>query len=420
MISLIDSIYIIALAAIWILLFYHILLVIGGYRKYAHHIKTIAENTMKEDNFYPFVSVIVPAHNEAMVIEKSLIAILRMHYPLDKMEVILVNDCSTDKTGPIAEKIADKDNRLKVLTLTPAIGKRGKANALTWGIKKAKGDFIAIYDADNTPEHDALRHLVEHMLVDDKLGATVGRFRTRNQKKNLLTRFINIETIAFQWMIQAGRNKLFRLTTIPGTNFLVRRKIIEEIGGWKSGALTEDTEMSFRIYNDGYLIDWVPEAVTWEQEPEKLKIWFKQRTRWCRGNISVVLYFLFHFRQLRYPRCIFDLIYFSFMYLFFFSFVILSDLIFLFGTANMISISLTGPFTLIWILAYVMFVIETFIMLNMERNEATLKNLLIVMLMYFTYCQLWLFVVLKSIIAMLGDILQKKQPEWDKTVRSME
>jgi cellulose synthase/poly-beta-1,6-N-acetylglucosamine synthase-like glycosyltransferase len=82
---------------------------------------------------------------------------------------------------------------------------------------------------------------------------------------NLLTRFINIETLSFQWLVQAGRCFYFKLTTIPGTNFVIKRSLLEQLGGWNTQALTEDTELTIRIYEKGYHISWVPEAVTWDR-----------------------------------------------------------------------------------------------------------------------------------------------------------
>ena len=80
-------------------------------------------------------------------------------------------------------------------------------------------------------------------------------------------------------MAQAGRSQMFKLCTIPGTNFVIRREIIEAIGGGDEKALAEDTEISFRIYKMGYRIKFQPAAVTWEQEPQTVDVWFHQRTR---------------------------------------------------------------------------------------------------------------------------------------------
>lgn len=181
---------------------------------------------------------------------------------------------------------------LRVLEIKPPLGAKGKSNALNQGLKIAKGEYIVVYDADNTPERKAILNLVKFIIRSPELGAVVGKFRTRNKDKNLLTKFVNIETLSFQWLVQAARNYFLGLTTIPGTNFIIRKSLLEKIGGWNIHSLTEDTELTIRIYSEGYRIMWIPTAVTWEQEPEKIKIWIKQRTRWARGNISVIASYL--------------------------------------------------------------------------------------------------------------------------------
>ncbi len=108
-----------------------------------------------------------------------------------------------------------------------------------------------------------MRLLVAELLQSDRLAAVIGKFRTRNKEATVLTRFINIETLSFQWMAQAGRQRLFKLCTIPGTNYVIRREILEKIGGWNVKALAEDTEISFRVYQMGYRIKFQPRAVTW-------------------------------------------------------------------------------------------------------------------------------------------------------------
>ncbi|TCP95142.1 glycosyl transferase family 2 [Serpentinicella alkaliphila] len=87
---------------------------------------------------------------------------------------------------------------------------------------------------------------------------------------------------------QAGRWFCFKLTTIPGTNFAIRKSILDELGGWDEGALSEDTELTIRVYNLVYKIMFYPAAVTWEQEPETWRVWWKQRTGWVQGNLYVI------------------------------------------------------------------------------------------------------------------------------------
>lgn len=250
------------------------------------------------------------------------------------------------------------------------------------------------------------------------MGAVVGKFRTRNRNVNYLTRFINIETLSFQWLLQASRCYWFGLTTIPGTNFVVRRSILESINGWNDQALTEDTELTIRIYDFGYTIFWYPHAVTWEQEPESLRVWMKQRTRWARGNLWIISQYLLRIFQLKDRKIGTDIVYFAFTYFVFFAAVIISDVLFVLGAFGIVRLSIDAPLSLIWLLAYALFVTETFISLSLERGEGSLSNLFLICLMYFTYCQLWIILVFKALYESLKDKIQGKGFHWYKTERS--
>lgn len=414
--TVLDILFISSMPATWILLLYHVFLTYGGYRYFLRSL----EQEKKEGRIkqYPRVTVLVPAHNEELVIERTVESICRSDYPKDRLEVIVINDSSTDATGEILRRQQAVYPFLKVVTLVPPVGARGKSNALNHGLKEATGDYIIVYDADNTPERRAIRYLVEAIHGKPRLGAVVGKFRTRNRDVNLLTRFINIETVSFQWLVQAGRCHWFGLTTITGTNFIIRRDVLERVGGWRLDALTEDTELTIRVYNEGYHIRWMPEAVTWEQEPEKLKVWIKQRTRWARGNMWVISYYIRHLFALRSRRIAWDVLYFFFTYAIFFTSVIISDIIFVLGLTGLARLSITGPFLVIWIMAYALFILKTFISLCLERGEGNLKNLLITSLMYFTYCQLWLYLVFRAVWVSIKDKFTGRSFYWYKTERS--
>lgn len=172
----------------------------------------------------PFVSIMVPAHNEGVVIVKTVQALLNFSYPKSQYEVIVINDNSSDNSAELLKGLQDlyADRQLVVINTDSKTGGKGKSNALNIGLKVAKGSVISVYDADNTPEKNALSILVAELLQTDQVGAVIGKFRTRNKNATILTRFINIETLAFQWMAQAGRRQLFKLCTIPGTNYVIR------------------------------------------------------------------------------------------------------------------------------------------------------------------------------------------------------
>ena len=254
-----DYLMLISMVCIWALMAINVFLSVGGFLYYHQCSKTDGHVPIDE---YPFVSIMVPAHNESVVIRRTVRALLNFDYPHDRYEIIVISDNSTDDTANVLKQIqaANPDRNLIVVNTDNVVGGKGKSNALNIGYSVAKGSVFAIYDADNTPEPQALRILVENLMSDSSLGAVIGKFRTRNRNASLLTRFVNIETLAHQCMNQAGRWFYFGLCTIPGTNFVMHRHIIEEIGGWDPDALSEDTEISFRIYRMGYKIKLIASA----------------------------------------------------------------------------------------------------------------------------------------------------------------
>ncbi|MCX7795399.1 MAG: glycosyltransferase [bacterium] len=412
-----DYAFVVSMAIVWFILLYHIFLTFFGYRYFleTQRFEINSENLPE----YPKVTVLVPAHNEEKVIGNTIDAIMRSIYPKEKLEVIVINDSSTDRTGEVLREKAKRYNNLIVLEIQPPLGAKGKANALNQGLKLASGNYIVVYDADNTPERRAILNLVRFIINNPNLGAVVGKFRTRNRDRNILTRFINIETLSFQWLIQAARNYLWGLATIPGTNFIIRKEILDKIGGWETNSLTEDTELTIRIYQSGYKILWIPYAVTWEQEPEKLKVWFKQRTRWARGNLAVIFTYLKNFSSLRDRKIMFDILYFAYIYLLAFSGIVVSDTIFVLGLLGIVKLNIGGPLFIIWFLAYALYITETFISLSFERGEGNLENILLISLMYFTYCQLWLIVVIRAIYFSVREKITGKALKWYKTERSV-
>jgi cellulose synthase/poly-beta-1,6-N-acetylglucosamine synthase-like glycosyltransferase len=367
----------------------------------------------------PFVSIMVPAHNEAKVIVPTVQSLLELDYPHHRYEIIVINDNSSDDSeARLAELQKKNAGRNLILIHTDAeTGGKGKSNALNIGFRHSKGELIAIYDADNTPERKALVYLVAELMDNAKLGAAIGKFRTRNRNASLLTRFVNIETLSFQWMAQAGRWKLFKLCTIPGTNFIVRRSILEEIGGWDVKALAEDTEISFRIYRMGFRIKFQPRSVTWEQEPQTLPVWFKQRSRWAKGNIYVIvknipLLFRREGRAIR-----FDLLYFLSIYFLLLTSLLLSDAILVLHALGLVYTTIAGFSSLLWALAIVLFIIGTFITLTTEKGEMSFSNLWLVSIMYVTYCQLWMAVAAYGLYVYVRDMLFKREAKWYKTER---
>lgn len=414
--SLADCLSLYSIIAIWGLMFINIFLSIGGIIYMLKVNKTDGHIPLAE---YPMVSVMVPAHNESIVIRKTVLALLNFDYPKDRYEIIVINDNSTDNTAEVLKGIQKKypSRKLIVINTDNVVGGKGKSNALNIALSVATGSVIAIYDADNTPAPNALRLLVENLMADDKLGAVIGKFRTRNRNASLLTRFVNIETLAYQCMNQAGRYFFFKLCTIPGTNFVIRRSIINKMGGWDTKALAEDTEISFRIYRMGYYIKFMPLAVTWEQEPQKLKQWFKQRTRWAKGNLYVLFKnFKYVFDETAGPMRL-DAFYYALVYILMLTSLICSDAIFILGILGICHVTLGGFSTLLWGLAILLFLLNVLLTLSVEKNEFSFESALLILLMLFTYSKMWVAVVANALLLSVQDKLYHKEVVWDKTER---
>ncbi len=414
--SFADFLSLFAIIAIWSLMFLNIFLSIGGFIYMIRINNTDGRIPLEE---YPMVSIMVPAHNENIVIRRTVLALLEFDYPKDRYEIIVVNDNSSDNSAEVLKGIQEDnpERKLIVINTDNILGGKGKSNALNIALSVAKGSVIAIYDADNTPAPNALILLVEQLMSDDKLGAVIGKFRTRNRNASLLTRFVNIETLAYQCMNQAGRYFFFKLCTIPGTNYVIRRSIIDEMGGWDTKALSEDTEISFRIYRMGYYIRFMPLAVTWEQEPQLLKQWFKQRTRWAKGNIYVLLKNFKYAFDVNAGKMRLDVIYYALVYFLMLTSLICSDAIFLLGILGLCHVTLGGFSSLLWGMAILLFVLNVLITLSVEKNEFNFESAMLILLMLFTYSKLWVAVVVKAIYLSIQDNIYHKEVIWDKTER---
>lgn len=407
-----SFLFVIAVILIWFMIAYQFVLTVFGFINYVRSMKE-KEEVDGQSFTYPSCSILIPAHNEEKVIGATIESMLKLDYPKKKLRIIVINDGSTDTTKKIIERYAKRDSRVELFNIPRGKGGKGKSRALNLGVKRAKSEIIAVYDADNTPEKNSLRYLVAQLLLNKELGGVIGKFRTVNKNHNLLTKFINVETLSFQSMLQAGRWQMHGIATLPGTNFVMWTSLIRQLDGWDEEALTEDSELSIRIYEAGYKIKYIPYAITYEQEPQEWKVWIKQRMRWVRGNNYVVSKFLKHIPNFKNKRLAFDLLYTLALYYIFFAAIIISDFLFVLSGLSLVSISLPGPYTVVWIMAFFLFLFEIMLAISYDGEDSPGKIGLLI-LMYFTYCQLWIYIVLK---AAYFEYVKKDERIWDKTVR---
>jgi len=232
----------------------------------------------------PFVSIVVPAKNEEAVIEPTVRSLTALEYAAGgqpNFEVIVVDDQSADGTQMVLERLRT-DLRLRVLQ-TPE-GSFGKAAALNLGIAHARGDLLAVFDADARVAPDFLQRVIPY-LGGDRVAAVQSRRRPYNPAQNLLTRVQDDEYTLYQHLFQCARQMLGGFVCLAGNGLLVKRAALDDVGGWNEDALTEDIDLSVRLQLAGWEIRYCEEATVWEEAIPRLRDLLRQRIRWFEGAI---------------------------------------------------------------------------------------------------------------------------------------
>lgn len=246
----------------------------------------------------PFVSVVVPVKNEEKVVGRLLRALLSLDYPSGRLEVIVVNDESSDGTGLICDSFARRCSYLKVFS-------RGcsstKAAALNFGVAQARGEIVATFDADSVPEPGAVLKAVRYFR-DPSVAAVQGRICCINERENMLTRFLSYEGAVQYEAYLRGKDRLNLFVGLAGTCQFVRRSVLEAVGGWDEGNLSEDVELSLRLTDQDHVIKYASDVRTWEESPNSVRGLVRQRARWFRGNIEMGFRFGRLLRRLSFRR----------------------------------------------------------------------------------------------------------------------
>lgn len=230
---------------------------------------------------YPSVSILVPAYNEEKSLENTICALTSLKYPKNKIEIIIIDDGSKDATPKIADSLAKRYSNVEVIHKSNS----GKANSLNVGIKQAKGELIAVADADSYPNPDALAKMVGH-FNDSRVAAVTSRVLVKN-KSNWICKFQDLDYSIIAWT----RKLLDFVDSVYVTNgplSVYRKKCMLEAGGFDPKNLTEDIEITWHLLSLGYMTRMSYSAIVYTTVPESLKVWTKQRVRWNLGGIQTV------------------------------------------------------------------------------------------------------------------------------------
>jgi cellulose synthase/poly-beta-1,6-N-acetylglucosamine synthase-like glycosyltransferase len=240
----------------------------------------------KEFETLPPVTVQLPIFNEMYVAERLIDASCRIDYPGDKLQIQVLDD-STDETVEVARKRVEewraKGVDIEYIHRDDRTGY--KAGALDHGLKTAKGDFVALFDADFVPQPDFLQKTIHH-FVDAKIGCVQARWGHLNKEYSFLTRLQSVFLDGHFMMEHAARNRGGRFFNFSGTAGMWRKTTIADAGGWQHDTLTEDLDLSFRAQLKGWQFIFLPWVVTPAELPVDMNGFKSQQHRWVKGSMQ--------------------------------------------------------------------------------------------------------------------------------------
>jgi cellulose synthase/poly-beta-1,6-N-acetylglucosamine synthase-like glycosyltransferase len=234
----------------------------------------------------PQVTIQLPLYNEMYVADRLIDAVSRIRYPRERLQIQVLDD-STDETRKIAElavrRLAAGGVDIQYLHRDDRSG--FKAGALAAGLRQARGEFIAIFDADFLPTGDFLTRLMPH-FADPRVGMVQARWGHINQDYSLLTKIQSILLDGHFVLEHGGRNRAGRFFNFNGTAGIWRRSAIDDAGGWQHDTLTEDLDLSYRAQLRGWRFVFVPAVVVPAEVPVEMNAFKSQQHRWAKGSIQ--------------------------------------------------------------------------------------------------------------------------------------
>ncbi|WP_164491612.1 glycosyltransferase [Staphylospora marina] len=356
--------------------------------------------TVVRSNFNPLVSVVIAAYNEEKVINKTIRSVLASDYR--PLEVIIVNDGSTDRTAEVIREEFAGTPGIRVITKPNS----GKTDSINVGYKYAKGEIIVSIDADTIIAPDAITLMVRH-FVDEKVAAVSGNVKVGNIR-NLLTLWQHVEYITGFNLERRAFDELNAIPVVPGAIGAWRKSAVEEAGYYQHDTLAEDTDITLTLLRLGYKVQYEDRAYAWTEAPEDVRSFLKQRTRWIYGTLQCLWKHrgaLFSGKQktlgyITLPN----------MWLFQYGVQVLSPFVDL--------LSIVGFFTssaqramLFYVVFLVFDLLTAFFAFSLEKESP--KPLIWLFLQRFVYRQFMTYIVFKSLYLSLKGVLVG----WNKLVR---
>lgn len=275
----------------------HGFIMIYYYLKHRHK----RDDFSKELENYPVVTLQLPIYNEMYVIERLIKTVCEMDYPIDKLEIQVLDD-STDETVEIVDNIV-KEYRLQGFDIhhihrTDRSGY--KAGALKEGLKVAKGEFVGIFDADFIPRKNFLK-IVLPFFKDPKIGMVQTRWEHLNRAYSLVTQIQALALDGHFVLEQQVRNKAGYFINFNGTSGVWRKECIFDAGNWEADTLTEDLDLSYRAQLKGWKFRYLTDFTTPSEVPSEINSLKSQQFRWTKGAIETARKMLFRVWMAKLP-----------------------------------------------------------------------------------------------------------------------
>jgi cellulose synthase/poly-beta-1,6-N-acetylglucosamine synthase-like glycosyltransferase len=277
-----------------VVLYMALMLVLSAYGLHRYHLIHLyyryRDHALGEPSTYfthlPRVTVQLPIYNEQYMVEELVESVCLLDYPRHLLDIQVLDD-STDETKFVAQTVVERwaaeGHPIEYIHRHHREG--FKAGALQAGLRRARGEFIAIFDADFRPNPDFL-HRTIHYFTDPKAGVVQARWTYRNREESLLTRVQAILLDGHFVFEHGARFRSGRFFNFNGTAGLLRRSMIEDAGGWQHDTLTEDTDLSYRAQLRGWKYLYLPQVEVPSELPSDLLSFQVQQARWAKGLIQ--------------------------------------------------------------------------------------------------------------------------------------
>ncbi len=242
--------------------------------------KRLFENPSPNTNY--FVSILVPAYNEEESILATLQHLCNLDYPKEKMEIIVINDGSKDKTVELVKRFMNDNSNVRLIDKKNS----GKAHSLNVGISNVRGELIAVVDSDSFPSKESLKFLTGY-FDNPSMSAVTSFVTVRNKDQNFFARIQSLEYLVLGW----SRKLLDFVDSVYVTNgplSVYRKSYVLKVGGFDPKSITEDIDITWNLLYHGYKTAMCLNARVSTVVPPSYKKWFRQRTRWGLGGLQAL------------------------------------------------------------------------------------------------------------------------------------